>query len=43
MWFSTLTAMATSVAWRPSVRERSPSPMTRSKRAMSASTKARQL
>ena len=37
MRFSTSTAMATSVSWRPSVRERSPSPMTRLKRAISAS------
>ncbi len=34
--------MATSVAWRPSVRERRPSPITRSKREMSDSTRARQ-
>ena len=43
MRFSALTAMATSVARRLSVCERSPLPMTRLKRAMSASTRARQL
>jgi len=41
MRFSTCTAMATSVARRASVRERSASPMTRLKRPISASTKAR--
>ena len=39
----TSTAIATPVAWRPSVRERSASPITRSKREMSASTRARRL
>ncbi len=43
MRFSASAAMATSVARRPSVRERSPSPMTRFQRPISASTKARQL
>jgi hypothetical protein len=43
MRFSTLAAMATSVAWRPPVCERSPSPMTRFHREMSDSTRARQL
>ncbi len=43
MRFKTPAAMATSAAWRPSVRERSPSPMTRLKREMPASTRARQL
>ncbi len=41
--FSALTAIATSVARRRSVRDRRPSPMTRLKRLMSASTRARQL
>jgi Transposase zinc-ribbon domain len=36
-------AIATSVARRPSVCERSPSPITRFQRPISASTKARQL
>jgi predicted amino acid racemase len=40
--FSACTAMTTSVARRRSVRDRSPSPMTRLKRLMSASTRARQ-
>src|SRR5215217_2491404 len=40
--FSTSAAMATSVACRPSVCERSPSPMTRFQRAISDSTRARQ-
>src|SRR3954465_344240 len=39
----TLVAIATSVAWRRSVCERSPSPMTRFHRETSASTRARQL
>src|SRR5918995_276517 len=43
MRFSAVAAMATSVACRPSVRERSPSPMTRFHLEMSASTRARQL
>src|SRR6478609_10296065 len=43
MRFSTLTAMATSLACRPSVCERSLSPITRFQREMSASTRARQL
>src|SRR3954452_1715104 len=43
MWFSTLAAIATSVACRPSVCERSPSPMTRFRLDTSASTRARQL
>jgi hypothetical protein len=43
MRFRTSAAMATSVAWRPSVCERSASPTTRFQRAMSASTRARQL
>jgi len=43
MRFSTPAATATSVACRPSVCERNPSPMTRFQREMSASTKARQL
>ena len=37
MRFSTSAAMATSTAWRPSVCERSPSPITRFQREMSAS------
>src|SRR3954447_5149201 len=41
--FRTLLVMATSVACRPSVCERSPPPMTRFQRAISASTRARQL
>src|SRR3954462_4400588 len=41
--FSTSAAMATSLACRPSVCERSPSPMTRFQREMSDSTRARQL
>ena len=41
--FNALTAIATSVARRRSVRDRSPSPMTRLKGLMSASTRARQL
>src|SRR3954454_8860224 len=41
--FSTLAAMATSLACRPSVCERSPSPMTRFQRDTSDSTRARQL
>ncbi|SDE64711.1 hypothetical protein SAMN04487779_10842 [Belnapia rosea] len=41
--FSTPAAMATSVACRPSVCERSPSPMTRFHREISAPTRARQL
>ena len=41
--FSALTAIATSVGRRRSVRDRRPSPMTRLKRLMSASTRARQL
>src|SRR4051794_10781688 len=41
--FSTLTAMATSLACRPSVWKRSPLPMTRFHLEMSASTRARQL
>ena len=41
--FKALTAIITSVARRRSVRDRSPSPMTRLKRLMSASTRARQL
>src|SRR3954451_10325366 len=41
--FSTSTAMATSLACRPSVCERSPSPMTRFHLEMSASTRARLL
>jgi site-specific recombinase XerD len=41
--FNTRTAMATSAARRRSVRERNASPITRLKRPMSASTKARQL
>src|SRR5215213_3020905 len=41
--FSTSAAMATSVARRLSVWKRSPSPMTRFQRAMSDSTRARQL
>jgi hypothetical protein len=40
--FSTSAAIATSVACRPSVCERSPSPMTRFQREISASTRARQ-
>ncbi len=43
MRFSTPTAMATSVARRRSVRERSASPITRLNRLTSASTRARQL
>ncbi len=43
MRFSTSAATATSVAWRPPVCERSPSPMTRFHRAMSDSTRARRL
>ncbi len=43
MRFSAPTAMDTSVARRRSVRERSPSPITRLKRLTSASTSARQL
>ena len=43
MRFKTPAAMATSAAWRPSVRERSPSPITRFQRETSASTKARRL
>ena len=43
MRFRTSVAIAISVAWRPSVRERSASPITRFQRAISASTKARQL
>jgi hypothetical protein len=42
MRFSTLVAMVTSVACRPSVRKRSPSPMIRFQRKTSASTRARQ-
>ncbi len=41
MWFSTWTATSTSVARRRSVRERSPSPMTRLNRLMAASARAR--
>src|SRR4051795_7960655 len=41
--FSTSTAMAISLAWRPSVWKRSPLPMTRFHLEMSASTRARQL
>src|SRR3954452_2598563 len=41
--FSTSTARATSLACRPSVCERSPSPMTRFQREISDSTRARQL
>src|SRR4051812_46912756 len=41
--FSTLAAIATSLACRPSVCERSPSPITRFHLEMSASTRARQL
>ena len=41
--FSALTAIATSVARRRAVRDRRPLPMTRLKRLMSASTRARQL
>src|SRR5215208_6236411 len=41
--FSTSTAMATSLACRPSVWKRSPLPMTRFHLEMSASTRARQL
>src|SRR3954462_12761102 len=41
--FSTSAAIATSVACRPSVRKRRPSPMTRFHREMSASTRAREL
>jgi hypothetical protein len=41
--FSALTAISTSVARRRSVHDRSPSPMTRLKRLISASTSARQL
>ena len=40
--FSTLAAIATSVACRPSVCDRSPLPMTRFRREISASTRARQ-
>src|SRR6202011_439871 len=43
MRFGEATAMATSVFCRPSVRERSASPITRLWRPISASTKARQL
>ena len=43
IWFSALTAIATSVTRRGSVRDRRPSPMIRFKRLMSASTRARQL
>ena len=43
MRLSARTAMATSVVRRPSVRECSPPPITRLKRAISASTRARQL
>src|SRR5215217_3640258 len=43
MRFRTLVAMATSVACRPSVCERSPPPITHFQRAISASTRARQL
>src|SRR4051812_41936526 len=43
MRFSTSAAMDTSVACRPSVRDRRPSPMTRFQRATSDSTRARQL
>src|ERR687894_811485 len=43
MRFSTSAAIATSVAWRPSLCDRSPSPMTRFHRAMSDCTRARQL
>ena len=42
MRFIAVMAMLTSVARRRSVRDRRPSPMTRLKRLMSASTKARQ-
>jgi hypothetical protein len=42
MRFSTSAAIATSVACRPSVWKRSPSPMTRFQREMSDSTRARQ-
>src|SRR3954447_13862662 len=41
--FRTLVAIATSVACRPSVCERSPPPITHFQRAISASTRARQL
>jgi hypothetical protein len=41
--FSACTAMATSVARRRSVRKRSPAPMTRLRRLMSAATRAREL
>src|SRR4051812_22387598 len=41
--FRTLVAMATSVACRPSVCERSPPPITHFQRAISASPRARQL
>jgi hypothetical protein len=41
--FSTLAAIATSVVWRPSVCDRSPSPMTRFHLEISASIKARLL
>src|SRR4051812_34762043 len=43
MRFRTLVAMATSVACRPSVCEHSPPPITHFQRAISASTRARQL
>src|SRR3954447_6710643 len=43
MRFRTLVAIATSVACRPSVCERSPPPITHFQRAISASTRARQL
>ncbi len=43
IWFSTAVATATSVACRPYVCERSPSPMRRFRLETSASTRARQL
>ncbi len=43
MRFRTSAAIATSVAWRPSVCDRSPSPMTRFQRDTSDSTRARRL
>jgi len=43
MRFRTSAAIATSVAWRPSVCDRSPSPMTRFQRETSDSTTARRL
>jgi hypothetical protein len=43
MRFITSAAMATSIAWRPSVCERNPSPTTRFQREISDSTRARQI